>query len=73
MAGVTAYLGKLACSKWIATSYTERIGARASYEMVQRYAHLAPLHLAKFAENSKVEKSGAGKNDAVVCSLKCLI
>ena len=30
--------------------------------MVQRYAHLAPEHLAKFAGNAKVAKSVAGKN-----------
>jgi hypothetical protein len=33
--------------------------------MVQRYAHLAPEHLAEFAGNSKVAKSVAGKNGAV--------
>ena len=44
----------------------KELGGWASYEMVQRYAHLAPEHLAKFAGNSKVAKSVAGKNDVVV-------
>jgi len=34
--------------------------------MVQRYAHLAPEHLAKFAGNAKVAKSVAGKSGVVV-------
>jgi hypothetical protein len=34
--------------------------------MVQRYAHLAPEHLAKFAGNSKVAKSVAGENGVSV-------
>ena len=44
----------------------KELGGWGSYEMVQRYAHLAPEHLAKFAGNSKVAKSVAGKNDVVV-------
>jgi hypothetical protein len=44
----------------------KELGDWASYEMVQRYAHLAPEHLAEFAGNSKVAKSVAGKNDVVV-------
>lgn len=32
----------------------KELGGWASYEMVQRYAHLTPEHLAEFAENAKV-------------------
>jgi hypothetical protein len=59
-------LGKLACSKWNATSYTERIGDWRSYEIVQGCAHLAPEHLAEFAGNEKIAKSVAGKSGVVV-------
>lgn len=34
--------------------------------MVQRYAHLAPEHLAEFAGNANVAKSVAGKSGVVV-------
>ena len=44
----------------------KELGGWSSYEMVQRYAHLAPEHLAKFAGNSKVAKSVAGENGASV-------
>jgi integrase len=39
----------------------KELGGWSSYEMVQRYAHLAPEHLAEFAGNSKVAKSVATK------------
>ena len=42
------------------------MGGWASYEMVQRYAHLAPEHLAEFAGNAQVAKSVAEKNDIIV-------
>jgi len=35
----------------------KELGGWASYEMVQRYAHLAPEHLAEFAGNANVAKS----------------
>ena len=44
----------------------KELGGWASYEMVQRYAHLAPEHLAKFAGNSKVAKSVASIKASVV-------
>ena len=34
----------------------KELGGWASYEMVQRYAHLAPEHLAEYAGNAKVAK-----------------
>jgi len=37
------------------------MGGWASYEMVQKYAHLAPEHLAEFAGNAKVAKRSQGK------------
>lgn len=39
----------------------KELGGWASFEMVQRYAHLAPEHLAEYAGNSKVAKSVATK------------
>lgn len=36
------------------------LGGWASMDMVLRYAHLSPDHLAKYAENSVVDKSPAG-------------
>ena len=44
----------------------KELGGWASYEMVQRYAHLAPEHFAKFAGNSKVAKSVASIKASVV-------
>jgi integrase len=44
----------------------QELGGWASYEMVQRYAHLAPEHLAEFAGNAKVAKSVASKSGVVV-------
>ena len=44
----------------------KELGGWASYEMVQRYAHLAPEHLAEFAGNAKVAKSVASKSGVVV-------
>jgi integrase len=46
----------------------KELGGWSSYEMVQRYAHLAPEHLAEFAGNAKVAKSVASKN-AVVANI----
>lgn len=40
----------------------KELGGWASYEMVQRYAHLATEHLSEFAGNSKVAKSVADPN-----------
>jgi site-specific recombinase XerC len=44
----------------------KELGGWATYEMVQRYAHLAPEHLAKFAGNAKVAKSVASIKANVV-------
>lgn len=44
----------------------KELGGWASYEMVNRYAHLAPEHLAMFADNAKVAKSVASKKEVVL-------
>jgi hypothetical protein len=58
-------IAELACAKWNAASYHERMRG-GSYEIVQRYAQLAPEHLAEFAGNAKVAKSVAGKSGVVI-------
>jgi len=37
-----------------------QLGGRASYAMVLRYAHLAPSHLAAYAENARVTSHKTG-------------
>jgi integrase len=51
----------------------KELGGWSSYEMVERYAHLSPEHLAEFAENAKVAKSVAGKTVVLQMPSKQLI
>ncbi|WP_341326451.1 hypothetical protein [Methylotuvimicrobium sp. KM2] len=59
MARLAAHLGKVGMYK----TARQCICGWSSLEMAQRYAHLAPEHLAEYANNAKVAKSLQAKNE----------